>query len=422
MHENDIHVIEDERGRPEIVPNIRPIKQEENEVVRKHVECKNKQNGDMRLQQSPNEHECEENNEDNSDTHCERVTENESSRKRVNFSDCVCYSSVLASNTFADFITPDVSLESTDPSESTFPKSVGNADSEVPTSYDARSRLSGPQFTISMKRKNTVYQQETANVYGNIEPDSQVVAIAQNFYKETTHTSDIVGIDDIDIIDFQKEKRRHFTRQDAIARPTSMLYNIQESIEENNVPHQAAFLHRKIDKSGGTLEILGVKLVIPEGAVENEVQMTLGITWDSSLYPNLSKTLTMLSPVVVCQPSITFLKPVQLSFPHSAVCHQDNWKLSVYCRDNDLQQTNSEWRELTNGDYSNIAISDHQVTIQLKHFTLYTLVGEGIRGKMAIKAVKILAFASPFQVNKMYSVRIYCINNYENDSSEMKVT
>ncbi|CAC5372052.1 unnamed protein product [Mytilus coruscus] len=284
-------------------------------------------------------------------------------------------------------------------------------------------RSIGPQFTISIRKKanTSISSDETANVYGHVQPDSQVVAIAQSYYKEKTNSVDIVGIDDMDIINHRQKKKYILERQNAIDRPTSLLFvNPQTSCDDNNLPQQGAFVHRLVKKAGGDLTVLGVRLEIPYGALEEDTHVTLGITWDSSLYPQLTKSCTMLSPVVVCQPSIQFLKPVKLSFPHSAVSHEKDWKLFVYYRENDIQETNTEWKKLDSDETCKTEISKYQVVLYLNHFTLYTLIGESLEGRTAVKAVKLLAFTTPFQISRMFTVRIYCINNYEDDSAEMK--
>ncbi|XP_063430881.1 netrin receptor UNC5B-b-like [Mytilus trossulus] len=285
-------------------------------------------------------------------------------------------------------------------------------------------RSIGPQFTISINRKKantSTSSDETANVYGHGQPDSQVVAIAQSYYKEKTNSTDIVGIDDMDIINHKQKRKYMLERQNAIDRPTSLLFiNPQTSCDDNNLPQEGAFVHRLVTKGGGELTVLGVRLEIPNGALEEDTQVTLGITWDSSLYPQLTKSCTMLSPVVVCQPSIRFLKPVKLSFPHSAVSHDKDWKLLVYYRENDIHETNTEWKKLDSDETCSTEITPNQVVLYLNHFTLYTLIGESLEGRTAVKAVKLLAFTTPFQISRMFTVRIYCINNYEDDSAEMK--
>jgi hypothetical protein len=100
---------------------------------------------------------------------------------------------------------------------------------------------------------------------------------------------------------------------------------------------EGIFVHKTLTKYGGVLELLGIKLFVPSGALTEDTLITLGVTWRFSVYPKLSKSSAMLSPVVVCQPSIVFIKPVHLSFPHCAINHERDWTFTLFHRPNDIQ-------------------------------------------------------------------------------------
>lgn len=270
-------------------------------------------------------------------------------------------------------------------------------------------------------------QKEIMHVHNHANPGTEVVAIAQKHYKEKTKCNYYVGIDEMDFTFNTKDKEMmtDSSRRQTIyeGRPTSMLLGLSSPTPDiQGLSEEGMFVHKTLTKSGGVLELLDIKLVVPSGALTEDTLITLGVTWRFSVYPKLSKSSAMLSPVVVCQPSIVFRKPVHLSFPHCAINHERDWTFTLLHRPNDIHDDASEWTELPLTDTNKLDIGLHRVVLELNHFTLYTLTGESVEGQTAVKAVKLLAFTSPFQMDKMFSVRIYCINNYDEGSHEMKVS
>lgn len=268
-------------------------------------------------------------------------------------------------------------------------------------------------------------QKEIMHVHNHVNPGPEVVAIAQKHHKEKTKSNYYLGIDEMDITFNTKDKEMmtNSSRRQTIyeGRPTSMLLHLSSPTPDTQgLSEEGIFVHKTLTKSGGVLELLGIKLVVPNGALTEDTQITLGVTWCCSVYPKLLKSSAILSPVVVCQPSIVFRKPVHLSFPHCAINHERDWTFTLLHRPNDIHHDASEWTELPLTDTNKLQIGEHRVSLELKHFTLYTLTGQSVEGQKAVKAVKLLAFTSPFQIDKMFTVRIYCINNYEEDSPEMK--
>jgi hypothetical protein len=270
-------------------------------------------------------------------------------------------------------------------------------------------------------------QKEIMHVHNHANTGPEVVAIAQKHHKEKTKSNYYVGIDEMDITFNTKDKEMmtDSSRRQTIyeGRPTSMLLDLSSSTPDTQgLSEEGIFVHKTLTKSGGVLELLGIKLFVPSGALTEDTLITLGVTWRFSVYPKLSKSSAMLSPVVVCQPSIVFIKPVHLSFPHCAINHERDWTFTLLHRPNDIHDDASEWTELPLTDTNKLEIGEHRVSLELNHFTLYTLTGQSVEGQTAVKAVKLLAFTSPFQMDKMFIVRIYCINNYDESSHEMKVS
>lgn len=83
------------------------------------------------------------------------------------------------------------------------------------------------------------------------------------------------------------------------------------------------FASEKVGHEGGmiTLKKIGIKLIIPEGALpqgKNETIYVALMENDRDL-PHLEGNLTLISPVIMCgPPGLKFEKPVMLIFPHCA--------------------------------------------------------------------------------------------------------
>ena len=289
-----------------------------------------------------------------------------------------------------------------------------------------------PRFTIIVK-------EDRLNVFNKADA-SQLTAIAQKYniterqsvyevseqenYANSaiTDSDHVVSIDEIQI-DTQKSvildnASRTLIRKSVMdGRPTSLLLKTpqKQSTGSGNITHdKGMFVHRSIGPDGGTLEISDVVLEIPPDALEASTMVTLGVTWDEKLCPKLSKRQARLSPIIVCLPCIKFVKPVKLTFPHCAENILSDWSPTVLQRQGDVDEDN-EWTGLTLADYDERDINATHVSIHLKHFTLYTLVGESKGKKVAAKRVKLVAFAKPLSAGLRYTSRFYCINDYENE-------
>lgn len=218
--------------------------------------------------------------------------------------------------------------------------------------------------------------------------------------------------------DFMGVYESYFKQNVVQNRPTSVLCPADS--ENKTVQFETGmFVHKEIDTSGGEMYISGVKLKIPKGAVEKKTKFTLGITWDMDLFPDLTKREALLSPLVVCQPSISFKKPVELNFPHCADKINVNWKWKIIKRGGDLTQQSS-WNSITLEDYDQRVVSKSSVTIHLHHFTLFALIGTSKDDRVAAKAVQMVAFSSVLQRTSLFTSKLYCINDYGRDIQDIR--
>ena len=245
---------------------------------------------------------------------------------------------------------------------------------------------------------------------------AQVVNLTQkteNNPKQEQTTADDIKISTNLSDEFLTVYEAYIKQNFAKNRPTSVLQHTDS--ENGNVQFELGmFVHKEIDISGGDLEMPGLKLKIPKGALEKRTKITLGITWDEDLSPELDRREALLSPLVVCQPSITFNKPVELTFPHCADKIESNWKWKILKRHGDITQQNT-WSNVTLDDYEQRVVSKTTVTIHLHHFTLFALIGTSREQRVAAKAVQIVAFSSVLQRTSLFSSKLYCINDYGRD-------
>lgn len=204
-------------------------------------------------------------------------------------------------------------------------------------------------------------------------------------------------------------------------RPTSYINLLGpggEASVHSQVPfvgQKEIFKHASLGPAGGTIEFSGIRLEVPEGALATDIDISIGVTWDTGNYPSLSSKDALLSPIVVCEPLGTvFTKAVKLSFPHCALDDLRSWVPKLMWSQNRIDST-PEWEVMTIADYSERSFANKVVTVGIKHFTLYTLVAEPKAGQRTAKDVKLLAFAPPLKTGKLHKIRIYCVENYEKE-------
>lgn len=268
-----------------------------------------------------------------------------------------------------------------------------------------------PRMTIKIRK-------ETANVYGHTKPGmGQTMMIAQDFYKKQTNSTADVPAESVEVVNKESNTRsvqsRIFSEDWREGIPTSLLFEGSTSSFDNVVTHnKGIFVHKTIGPLGGRLDISGVSLVIPPNALQESTLITLGVLWDEKFHPTLTKKQSLLSPLVLCQPSNTKFKvPVVLNFPHAAHKITRDWVPKIIKRAGALTD-DSSWTAVTLEDYSERVVSDYTVTLHLNHFTLYTLTGESKPGKVAVKKVNLVAFAGKLTRGAFFKPRIYCLNSY----------
>ncbi|XP_060070895.1 netrin receptor UNC5B-like [Ylistrum balloti] len=296
----------------------------------------------------------------------------------------------------------------------------GNEGAHVPSPRPVSAKIR-PQYTIKIKNRYS-------HMFGTGASITQMVEMTQDFscideVSDTVHTVDEMDIENVGD-SHTTEIHSALSRQSIWqGRPTSILMQTPTTTPDspgNTVSHEnGVFIHKSVGKDGDTLTMSGVTLEIPPGALNESKLITFGITWKEALLPVLKKKQARLSPVVVCKPNLQFAKPVKLTFPHCGVQIINDWIPRVIKRQGDLDDVESEWTNLTLDDYEERDVTSSVVTVSLKHFTLYTLVGESKQGKTAAKKVKLIAFTPAFRKGAMFKTRIYCINDYETELEEV---
>ena len=260
---------------------------------------------------------------------------------------------------------------------------------------------------------------EEANVYGCTPHMSQVMMIAQECHKATTKEDKTVPPESVRVFDRTKKSinrvSNYISDDWQNGRPNSIMFTSQgKPLEDRILDNKGVFVHKTIDKNGGRLEVSGVTLSVPEGALDSSTLLTVGVIWEKKYYPALNKKQSLLSPIILCQPcGVKFNTDVRLTIPHCAANIKDDWNISIMRRSGDLSEPSS-W-ERTDADTIKQSIDTNQITLDLRHFTLYTCIGESKENKVAAKAIHLVAFVSQLMSGALFKPRIYCINNYRQE-------
>ncbi len=179
----------------------------------------------------------------------------------------------------------------------------------------------------------------------------------------------------------------------------------------------------KIGSQGGQLKLFGVRLTFPPGAVSTNTRITLGILWGSDYKPKLTNSEALLSPVVTCGPhGLSLKKPAVLQIPHCAYKVNTEWKIKVLKSETSpFEEPN--WQSLgASNDAKQPEIGDTHVTLHLPHFTNHTVTGEAQSGKVPAKIVNLVAFAPPLQAEEDFKIRVYCVDDYSEESKRFLVS
>ncbi|WAR18620.1 UN5CL-like protein [Mya arenaria] len=180
------------------------------------------------------------------------------------------------------------------------------------------------------------------------------------------------------------------------------------------------FCDKVIGQEGGRISLFNVQLDIPFGAVLEVTEFMLTIIANESSKPRLKKHQSLLSPIVMASPSgITFKTKVKLQLPHSAIDVHKDWDILILRRRGNLNDL-GDWETMTFDIDEECVISEHAVSFQTRHFTLYTVVGEPRPGSNAAKAVHLVAFTNRLQRETFFKARVYCLNSYKDEIEDIK--
>ncbi|XP_075245645.1 netrin receptor UNC5C-like isoform X3 [Convolutriloba macropyga] len=180
------------------------------------------------------------------------------------------------------------------------------------------------------------------------------------------------------------------------------------------------FVMATFTSAGGRLCLprSGVSLLIPEGAIAPGVsqEVYLAVSNEDRERPKLPDGGTILSPIIVCGPSNAhFLRPVILSFAHSALNPLSEWTLSVL---HGTVLTRSAWQNLLSlGEETLNSAAFCQMDEDKCHIMVdslhdkYCLVGKSKSGKSAVKRLLLAAFAPAALRTQEYNIRIYCVDD-----------
>ncbi|XP_028414784.1 UNC5C-like protein isoform X2 [Dendronephthya gigantea] len=199
---------------------------------------------------------------------------------------------------------------------------------------------------------------------------------------------------------------------------TSSLLNRLITIPPNT--DQRYIANALIDHTGGEVVLprTGIRLVIPEGALDFGRTEVIKIALASSDFiPKQYKT-SMLTPVVMCGPhGLRFKKHVLLILPHCLVVDdQSQREFKVLCSDTAPEDA-PDWKEVFDASeeeqedvFCNMGKQHFSLFVQ--HFSWYTIEGRG-----RAKNFKLAAYHTSFhQPNEDFKVRVYFIPIIKNST------
>ena len=294
----------------------------------------------------------------------------------------------------------------------------GNFETESETGTITEMRSISSSSTSTRPRISMLIQEEKANVYGCTPHISQVMMVAQEFHKSTTSTDETVPPESVRMLDTGYDSMlSNFISNDwQHGRPNSVLLTSKgEPLGNSIADNKGMLVHETIDRDGGELSVAGVTLSKPKGALDSPTLVSLGVIWEAKFYPTLNRKQCLLSPIILCQPcGKIFNTPVNLSFPHCAENVEYDWNVTIMKRTGDLSDP-TNWKEVTDEDAVEQNVDAKTVNLKLRHFTLYTCIGESKENKVAAKAVHLIAFVSQLTCGNHFKPRIYCLNNYREE-------
>ena len=101
-------------------------------------------------------------------------------------------------------------------------------------------------------------------------------------------------------------------------------------LQDTSTTLPGEFAVKEIGPDGGDIAFKGIKLTVPDRALDTPVNIKLGILWGKEFVPNTDKDTALLSPIICCEPhGLNFKKKVVLTIPHCAVNLKTDWKLTV---------------------------------------------------------------------------------------------
>ncbi|XP_028410652.1 uncharacterized protein LOC114533340 isoform X2 [Dendronephthya gigantea] len=220
--------------------------------------------------------------------------------------------------------------------------------------------------------------------------------------------------------------------QDSMQSNTSALFNELNRIPPNADPRY--FTSLLVNHHGGEviLHDTGIKLVIPEGAIDVGKTEVISLALPKEkldnnndfMPPKIINNGTLLTPIVICGPhGFHFKKNVLLILPHCLVVDDEvETNFRVHCSDT-RPGIPPEWKEIFNTSLAQSKevfchMGKQHFSLFVQHFSWYFIEGEG-----NAKNFSVAAYHTSFhQPDEAFKVRIYLIPNMEGSSvSEKKV-
>jgi len=226
----------------------------------------------------------------------------------------------------------------------------------------------------------------------------------------------------------RKESRSSLKSSECESRPQSVYSERtnRQSVVSCQLPSNIdveSIVWANVTQTGGrlTLPDSGVSLTIPEGAIKKGAteEIFLAVCRDDKDRPKLTDAQTVLGPVILCgpqSPTVSFIKPVILTFQHCASIKHGQWHLCLLGSDTPYDEP-PNWRPMVTMGQETINTPGYvQVDLNHCHFMTeslcrYSFIGEPAMGGKAVKVLRLAAFAPAVPSSADYQIRVYFVED-----------
>ncbi|KAI0236990.1 hypothetical protein LSAT2_012501 [Lamellibrachia satsuma] len=168
-----------------------------------------------------------------------------------------------------------------------------------------------------------------------------------------------------------------------------------------------------VGPAGGVLQVLTIVLSIPEGALTEDVAITIVVSTNKHDTPSLKDDQCLAGPIIHCLPhGLRFQKTVALSFGYNEhlAATQAEANLMVMCSETDVEETPA-WT-FDDSATTNFLVGDsRRCLVFLDHFCTFTVVNVKTGDELLAKGVVAMVCAEYLAAARTIIFRVCCVDD-----------